>query len=65
MLVSMEGGLQFDTPYPLKFNTSFGYNVVTGDGIKGLGTLFPFFYQFSLTWNIFKKFDANAKWNKI
>jgi len=54
MLLSPEGGIAFHTRTPLKINASLGYNVITGNGLSGPGTLFPLFVQTSITWNILK-----------
>lgn len=51
-LISLETGLGFKLKYPIKLTTSFGYNFITGNGISGPGTLYPFFYQFSLLYVI-------------
>ncbi|MBA3899548.1 MAG: hypothetical protein H0X62_04935 [Bacteroidetes bacterium] len=53
-LISLEGGLAVYPVIPLKISASVGYNVISGNGMKGPGTLFPFFYQLSLGWNILK-----------
>lgn len=53
VLFSPEAGLSYKTKNPIKLGASFGYNIITGDGIEGPGTLFPLFVQTSLTWNIF------------
>lgn len=47
-LLSLEGGVAIQPKYPVKLSISFGYNFITGDGISGPGTLYPFFYQISL-----------------
>lgn len=47
-LFSLEGGVAFKLKYPIKLSTSLGYNFITGDGISGPGTLYPFYYQISL-----------------
>ncbi|MBP8851070.1 MAG: hypothetical protein KBG80_11005 [Breznakibacter sp.] len=47
-LFSLEGGIAFKLKYPVKLFNSFGYNFITGDGISGPGTLYPFYYQISL-----------------
>lgn len=53
VLLSPEVGLSYKTRSPFKLAASFGYNVITGDGIDGPGTLFPLFVQTGVTWNIF------------
>ncbi len=54
-LVSPEIGLCYTPRFPLKIGVSIGYNVITGNGLTGPGTLYPAFVQTSLTWNILKK----------
>ena len=52
ILLSPEAGISFDPKSPFKINASFGFNVFTGDGTEGPGTLYPLFVQTSITWNI-------------
>lgn len=54
LLLSSDIGVGFETHTPLKIATSLGYNFITGNGLKGPGTLYPVFYQLSITWNLFK-----------
>lgn len=53
LLLSPEAGLGFKTNSPLKIGASLGYNLITGDGVKGPGTLYPLYLQTSITWNMF------------
>lgn len=53
VLLSPETGLSYKFNFPLKAGISLGYNLITGDGIDGPGTLYPLFVQTSITWNIF------------
>jgi hypothetical protein len=53
LLLSSDFGLCFQTGLPLKISTSLGYNFITGNGLSGPGTLYPVFYQLTLSWNIF------------
>jgi hypothetical protein len=55
MLLSAEGGLSFNFKSPIKMSMSLGYNLITGDGIKGPGTIYPVYIQTSVTWNILHK----------
>ncbi|MBC7923438.1 MAG: hypothetical protein H7Z75_20360 [Ferruginibacter sp.] len=55
LLASPEVGLCFCPDIPLKINASVGYNVLTGNGTTGPGTLYPVFVQTSITWNVLKK----------
>lgn len=54
-LLSPEAGISFWTELPLKIGASAGYNLLTGNGIKGPGTLYPLFIQTSITWDILKR----------
>ncbi|MDB5239744.1 MAG: hypothetical protein JWP57_369 [Spirosoma sp.] len=54
LLASPELGLCFCPNIPLKINASIGYNLLTGNGVTGPGTLYPVFVQTSVTWNILK-----------
>lgn len=47
-LLSLEAGIAFKPKYPVKLMAAFGYNFITGNGISGPGTLYPFYYQLSL-----------------
>ncbi len=52
-LFSADAGLSFQTHLPLKIATSLGYNFISGKGNNNTpGTLYPFFYQLTLSWNI-------------
>ena len=55
LLASPELGLCYCPDSPFKINASIGYNLITGNGLSGPGTLYPVFVQTSLTWNILKK----------
>jgi len=55
LLLSSDFGICFQTGLPLKISTSLGYNFITGNGLSGPGTLFPVFYQLTLSWNIFDR----------
>jgi hypothetical protein len=50
-IASADAGLVYYFKNPLKINASLGYNAITGNGVKGAGTLYPVFFQTSLTWN--------------
>ncbi|AUD02807.1 hypothetical protein [Spirosoma pollinicola] len=54
LLASPEFGLCYCPNFPLKINASIGYNLITGNGLSGPGTLYPVFVQTSITWNILK-----------
>jgi hypothetical protein len=55
LLASPEIGLCYCPAFPLKISGSIGYNLLTGNGVLGPGTLYPVFVQTSITWNILKK----------
>ncbi|MCE2743432.1 MAG: hypothetical protein LW701_07685 [Fluviicola sp.] len=51
-LLSLEVGLSYKLPANLRVAISGGYNVFTGNGSKGLGTVYPIFGQFSVFYKI-------------
>ncbi|MDQ2719086.1 MAG: hypothetical protein M3Z26_04905 [Bacteroidota bacterium] len=53
ILLSSDIGICFQTNSPIKISTSIGYNFITGNGLSGTGTLYPVFYQFTLSWNLY------------
>jgi hypothetical protein len=53
-IVSVDGGISYQFKLPVKVNLSLGYNAITGNGASGAGTLYPVFYQLSVTYNIAK-----------
>ena len=53
-LLSAEVGLVVPTKTRLKTGASLGYNLITGSGTEGPGTLYPVFYQLSVTWSLLK-----------
>jgi hypothetical protein len=54
-LFSADAGLSFDFSIPLTVSLSAGYNLNSGSGTSGPGTLYPFFYQMSIFYTILKK----------
>ena len=58
-LISPETGLSYRFSFPLKVGVSFGYNLITGDGMEGPGTLYPLFVQTSITWNMLSNTKTN------
>lgn len=52
-LLSTDIGVCFETNCPIKIAASIGYNFITGNGLTGPGTLYPLFYQLTLSWNVF------------
>jgi hypothetical protein len=55
LLASPELGLCYCPTFPLKISGSIGYNLFTGTGVTGPGTLYPVFVQTSITWNVLRK----------
>lgn len=55
ILISPETGLSYRFSFPLKIGLSGGYNLITGNGLDGPGTLYPLFIQTSITWNVLAK----------
>ena len=54
LLLSPGAGISLDPENPFKLSASLGYNLITGDGTKGPGTLYPVFLQTSLSRDIFQ-----------
>ena len=54
-LLSLDAGLSYEFQIPLTLNLSAGYNLKSGNGSAGPGTLYPFFYQMSIYYTLFKK----------
>jgi hypothetical protein len=54
-IASLDAGLAYSSKSPLRLHFSLGYNVITGNGAKGAGTLYPVFYQTSIFWNLAKR----------
>lgn len=59
VLLSPEAGLSYQTDWPLRIGASIGYNLITGNGIKGPGTVYPLYFQTSITWDVFNKKGNN------
>jgi predicted porin len=55
LLLSIDTGLSYKFNAPITLHLSAGYNLNSGKGASGPGTLFPVFYQMSIFCNIFKK----------
>lgn len=53
-ILSADAGLSYEFEAPFTVNLSIGYNLNTGNGSSGPGTLYPVFYQMSLYYTIFK-----------
>ncbi len=54
-LFSLDAGLSYEFKAPLTINLSAGYNLISGKGSSGPGTLFPVFYQMSIYYTILKQ----------
>jgi len=54
-LFSLDAGLEYEFKAPITLNLSAGYNLNSGTGSAGPGTLFPVFYQMSIYYTLFKK----------
>jgi hypothetical protein len=54
-LFSVDAGLSYEFKVPLTICLSSGYNLNTGNGSAGPGTLFPVFYQMSIYYTLLKK----------
>jgi hypothetical protein len=55
LLLSLEAGMSYRFKFPVTANLSVGYNLITGNGTTGPGTLFPVFYKLSVFYTIEKK----------
>jgi hypothetical protein len=53
-LMSADAGLCYEFKIPLTVSLSAGYNLNSGSGSSGPGTLFPFYYQMSIFYTLFK-----------
>jgi hypothetical protein len=48
ILLSIEPGIFINFDYPIKAKATIGYNIITGDGMTGPGTIYPLFFQLSI-----------------
>ncbi|MBI1835644.1 MAG: hypothetical protein HYR91_00110 [Flavobacteriia bacterium] len=53
-LISIETGVGYKFPANFRCVASGGFNAITGNGAKGLGTIYPFYGQFSIFYQIKK-----------
>ncbi len=53
-LFSIDAGLSYEFMTPLTVNLSAGYNLNSGKGSSGPGTLYPVFYQMSIFYTLLK-----------
>jgi hypothetical protein len=57
MLLSLETGLRYQLPFAERRSAlmlSGGYNFITGDGLSGLGTIYPLFARISVLYRLSK-----------
>lgn len=54
-LFSIDAGLSYEFKIPLTIHLGAGYNLNTGNGSSGPGTLYPVFYQMSFFYTILKQ----------
>jgi hypothetical protein len=54
-LFSVDAGFSYEFGIPLTVSLSAGYNFNSGSGTSGPGTLYPFYYQMSIFYTIFKQ----------
>ncbi len=54
MALSVEFGLRYPMIQQLSFQPTFGYQIMSGTGDAGAGTLYPVYYQFTFLWNFQK-----------
>jgi hypothetical protein len=53
-LFSLDAGLSYEFEIPITVSLSAGYNLNSGNGTSGPGTLYPFYYQMSIFYTLFK-----------
>jgi hypothetical protein len=54
-LFSIDAGLSYEFRIPMTIHLGAGYNLNTGNGSSGPGTLFPVFYQMSIFYTVLKQ----------
>jgi hypothetical protein len=54
-LFSVDAGLSWEFKIPVTVSLSAGYNLNSGSGVSGPGTLYPVFYQMSIYYTILKQ----------
>lgn len=54
-IMATEFGLSYKFTNPLRMQFAFGYNLIHGNGDKGVGTLYPYYLQTTLLWSFIKK----------
>lgn len=53
-LLSIEAGARYDFHFPLCIVAGAGFNLLTGNGTRGLGTIYPVFTQCSILYKLRK-----------
>jgi hypothetical protein len=54
-MVSIDAGVYYQFDFPLTIGLTAGYNLSSGNGTTGPGSLYPIFYQMSLFYTLFKQ----------
>lgn len=54
-LISLNAGLSYEFSFPITVNLSTGYNLNSGNGKNGPGTLYPIYYQMCISYSILKQ----------
>ena len=53
-LFALEAGIRYNIIKRISINSTLGYNLITGDGKNGAGTLYPMYFQISVLCNFQK-----------
>ncbi len=51
-LLALQGGATMDFKFPLRLELLGAYNIIYGNGIKGLGLIYPFYAQMKILYKI-------------
>ena len=54
-MVALDAGIYYQFDIPITIGISAGYNLTSGNGVSGPGSLYPIYYQMSLFYTIFKQ----------
>ncbi|MBK7310545.1 MAG: hypothetical protein IPI93_07065 [Sphingobacteriaceae bacterium] len=55
LLVSPEFGMRYAFNFPIVFNATLGYNVISGNGVSGAGFIYPVYIRFKALYAFGKK----------
>ena len=55
LLLSFDIGLSYEFHFPVTVNLSAGYNIISGNGTSGPGTLYHIYYQMSIYYTLLRK----------